>query len=250
MKLQKQEATMRRAVPFVLLTAAVLACQSDNPVGPTAPGLHERLTSPPDLSGLLPQLERRVFIHYRPGFAKPKDRGKPPKNGASECFSLLAKGASWTKPEPYRTTFPVPAGTWEFNDDIDIFGSGKLVSANNIEPFTGLMDGKNTAQFGPYDNSNVIAVTVVWGVFGGPPRNRSLVEWDLLMNDKYFTWGVGDPTKMDIENIAAHELGHAAGLGHPPNECTDETMYAFASAGEIKKRDLNAGDIAGILKLY
>jgi len=27
-------------------------------------------------------------------------------------------------------------------------------------------------------------------------------------------------------------------------------MYAFASDGETKKRDLNAGDIAGIAKLY
>ncbi len=235
---------MRRAVPFLLLTAAVLACQSDNPVGPTAPGLHERLTSPPDLSGLLPQLERRVFIHYRRGFARPEGRGKPTKNGTSQCFSLLAKGASWKTVEPYRTTFAVPVGTGEFNNDI--FGP---VEAGSIPTFTGDLDNINTAQFGPYNNSNVIAVTVVWGVFGGPPRNRRLVEWDLLMNNS-FTWGNGDPNKMDIANIATHELGHAAGLGHPPDECTDETMYAFASAGETKKRNLNAGDIAGILALY
>ncbi len=245
---------MRRAVPFVLLTAAVLACQSDNPLGPTAPGLHERLTSPPDLSGLLPQLERRVFIHYRPGFARPKDRGKPPKNGTSECFSLLAKGASWKKVEPYLSqsslSLGVPVATWEFNSDIDIFGQ-KV--GGSMPEFTGVLDEINTAQFGPYNNPNVIAVTVVWGVFGGPPRNRHLVEWDLLMNDS-FTWGDAskkvDEGKMDIENIAAHELGHAAGLGHPPDECTKETMYRFASAGEINKRSLEDGDRAGILKLY
>ncbi len=244
---------MRRAVPFLLLTAVVLACQSDNPVGPTVPGLHERLTSPPDLSGLLPQLERRVFIHYRRGFAKPEGRGKPTKNGTSECFSFLAKGASWKTVEPYRSTFPVPVRMWEFNNEI--FGDGEEnVAPDDIEEFTGDLDDINTAQFGPYNNSNVIAVTVVWGVFGGPPRNRGLVEWDLLMNDS-FDWGDlnpnnPDPNVMDRENVATHELGHAAGLGHPPNECTDETMYAFASAGEIKKRDLNAGDIAGILALY
>ena len=55
---------------------------------------------------------------------------------------------------------------------------------------------------------------------------------------------------MDTDNIVTHELGHAAGLGHPPNECTDETMYAFASAGETLKRDLFDGDIQGIVQLY
>ena len=239
---------MGRALPFLLLTTVVLGCQSGNPVEPTVPGLHERLTSPPDLSGLLPQLERRVFIHYRRGFAKPKDRGKPTKNGTSECFSLLAKGASWKTPEPYRTTFEVPVATWEFNNDIDIFGS-VVDGGPPIGPFTGLMDGENTAQFGPYNNANVIAVTVVWGVFGGPPGNRRLVEWDLLMNDS-FAWGDAEADNMDRENIAAHELGHAAGLGHPPDTCTEETMYAFASLGETKKRSLEDGDRAGILKLY
>jgi hypothetical protein len=34
------------------------------------------------------------------------------------------------------------------------------------------------------------------------------------------------------------------------SECVDETMYAFATEGETKKRDLNAGDIQWIVKLY
>ena len=51
-------------------------------------------------------------------------------------------------------------------------------------------------------------------------------------------------------NIKTHEAGHAAGLGHPDNTCTEETMYAFASIGETKKRTVNSGDIAGIKDLY
>ena len=50
--------------------------------------------------------------------------------------------------------------------------------------------------------------------------------------------------------MAAHEFGHSAGMDHPDDSCTEETMYAFSDEGETKKRTLNAGDIAGINKLY
>jgi predicted Zn-dependent protease len=55
---------------------------------------------------------------------------------------------------------------------------------------------------------------------------------------------------MDLQNIATHEFGHAAGLGHPDSTCTGETMYASASFDETQKRTLEAGDIAGINDLY
>jgi len=42
----------------------------------------------------------------------------------------------------------------------------------------------------------------------------------------------------------------AAGLGHPDDSCTEETLYRFAAFGETKKRTLNTGDIAGINELY
>ncbi|MCZ6761058.1 MAG: matrixin family metalloprotease [Gemmatimonadetes bacterium] len=242
---------MRRLLQFLIVTVLVMAC-SDIPQEPTVASgdLHARLTSPPDLSGILPELERRVFIHYRPGYARPEGRGKPGGgNGGSSCFSLLANGAKWKTIEPYRTSFAsLPVATWEFNNEI--FGPSESGPIPGIEKF-GELDSLNTAQFGPYPEPNVIAVTVVWGVFRGPPRQRKLVEWDMLMNSD-FSWGDADldPAVMDTLNIAAHELGHAAGLGHPPDECTDETMYAFAEFGETKKRDLAPGDIAGILELY
>jgi hypothetical protein len=251
---QLQETDMRRVLPFLIFAVLVVACSGDTPVEPaTAPDdLHAKLTGPPDLSGVLPQFERRVFIHYRPGFARPEGRGKPKKdNGGSKCFSLLGNGAKWKTIEPYSTTFlTLPVATWN-EVDKDIFGRGQLV--NEVREFDGEMDDVNTAQFGPYPNPNVLAVTVVWGIFIGPPRGRELVEWDILMNDA-FTWGdatkPNTPNVWDIANVATHELGHAAGLGHPPDECTEETMYAFAASGETKKRTLEAGDIAGILGLY
>ena len=71
------------------------------------------------------------------------------------------------------------------------------------------------------------------------------------MNSASFTFGdAGKKDVMDEVGVATHELGHAAGLAHPPNECTEETMYAFAELGETKKRTLEEGDIQGIVELY
>lgn len=92
-----------------------------------------------------------------------------------------------------------------------------------------------------------------WGIFSGPVKQRQLIEWDQVYNEVNFDWiadATTDPTKMDFENISTHEIGHAFGMGHPNSSCTEETMYAFATEGETKKRDLNSGDIAGISALY
>ncbi len=101
------------------------------------------------------------------------------------------------------------------------------VSPTAPGPDTGLGRRREDAPVGParssaaYSDNDVIAITVVWGVFSGPPRQRRFVEWDLLMND-IGPWDFGDaglnPALMDIANVVTHELGHAAGLGHPPSE--------------------------------
>ena len=76
---------------------------------------------------------------------------------------------------------------------------------SNIADF-GVMDGKNVVMFDYLSDSNVIAVTNIWGYFSGAPRFRELVEWDMKFNDA-FLWGDSDLnfTVMDLENIATHE---------------------------------------------
>jgi hypothetical protein len=59
---------------------------------------------------------------------------------------------------------------------------------------------------------------------------------------------VAQPTAMDLQNTATHELGHLIGLDHAPDP--ESTMAASADSGETKKRDLTADDIAGLCAVY
>ena len=76
---------MRRPIAPLLLLTLVLACQGDGPTEPTEQAepfdLVAALRGPPDLTGLLPELERRVFIHYRRGFERPDGAGGGNGNG-------------------------------------------------------------------------------------------------------------------------------------------------------------------------
>ena len=209
---------------------------------------------------------------------KKKENAKPPwagggGNGGTTCFAFLAKGAKWKGLEPWVVNTANTEGlssSFVFNDlgaDIqkwedaadgsvngvqgaNILGDGSI-NLTTLVADTSSPDGLNEVYFGNVDSVGAIAVTIVWGIFSGPPSIRELVEWDQVYDQVDFNWNsTGEAGKMDFENIATHELGHSVGMGHPDGSCTEETMYAYADYGETKKRTLNAGDIAGINGLY
>jgi len=210
--------------------------------------------------------EKVTHIFYKEGFSHKPDHAKgggPPdkgdKGGGEKCYTVLAKSAEWKNAENYivdssitqgeRATFATSLASWNDASPKLIFGTEVPGEVNGIDIVS--TDGKNEIMFGYIDEPGVIAVTITWGIYGGPPQGRELVEWDALFNLN-FGWGDAtlNPALMDLQNIATHEFGHAAGLGHPDNTCTEETMYAFASYDETQKRTLEAGDIAGINDLY
>ncbi len=191
-------------------------------------------------------------------------RGGGAQTKPNQCYSYLANETKWKTKEDYivnpsnsvsldeifvRQTISGAIGKWESASHYDISGdevSGLVDGADNSSP-----DGKNEVLFGTISDPNVIAVTIVWGIFSGPPSGRYLSEWDQVYNQSNYSWSSnGQLDKMDLENIATHEIGHALGMGHPSDVCKDETMYRYSSNGETKKRDLNFGDILGIDKLY
>jgi hypothetical protein len=56
---------------------------------------------------------------------------------------------------------------------------------------------------------------------------------------------------VDVQNIMTHEAGHWLVLDDLYNDVDNqETMYGYAAEYELKKRSLEAGDIAGIQSIY
>lgn len=214
-----------------------------------------------------------AFVHYKKGFARPENPGGPKPPKTSSCYAFLASGAKWKVIEDYvfdqipvstqAPQLPLPSpdlilaqietgiSAWEDAAGKPILGTGSLGAVDPSQ--VGTLNDRNEVMFGNITEPGVIAMTLVWGVWGGPPSGRQLVEWDMVFGNDWGWWYADetpDVTAMDFLSIATHELGHAVGLDHPSDTCTEETMYAYADWREIKKRDLNPGDIAGIRKLY
>ncbi|MDP2664229.1 MAG: matrixin family metalloprotease [bacterium] len=213
-------------------------------------------------------VEGYAFVDYKKGFAKPPWAGGGKNGGTdtSSCYGFLAKGAKWKVIEDWvvnpantegltnsfiLSNLSGDIGKWEAAAGADILGGGSVTSATLVAD-TNSPDKQNEVYFADIDSPGAIGVTIVWGIFGGPPFARELVEWDQVYDDVDFNWSsVGEAGKMDFENIATHELGHSVGMGDLyESTCSEQTMYGYASYGETKKQTLEAGDIAGIQKLY
>lgn len=202
---------------------------------------------------------------------RPRANDKRPGGGgggsdpASSCYGFLASGAKWKNVEPWMvnptntygmsdaSVFSIltnSIGKWESAANFNILGDGFASTAPLVADET-TPDGLNEVYFGRLADNNTIGVTIVWGIFGGPVRNRRLVEWDQVYNT-YFNWSdTGAPDKMDFESIATHELGHSVGLADLYTaSCSEQTMYGYGSVGETKARSLEIGDITGISALY
>lgn len=249
----------------LLMTTVVLSAGDSRPEGQSTPQV--AANGPKEIP---PGWEKIVFIHYKKPRGKPADKpgGKPPKSD-SQCYTFLAKGVKWDDPsfsgflvDPANSrglsrrdilsAVGAAADTWAGVTTAGVLPSCELesgLSADEDNP-----DGRNEVVFGDVAYANAIAVTIVWGIFGGPPSDRKIIEFDMIFDDVDFDWsaeGTGIAGKMDLQNIATHELGHAVGLGDLyTSSCAEVTMYGYSDYAEIDKRTLEPDDVAGLVALY
>ena len=222
-------------------------------------------------------VEGYLIVHYRENEGAARrtafsHRSNNARQKQESCYGFMASGAKWKTIEPWVVN---PANTYGLTDSfvlatlangiakwedaadgfvgnggsIDILGNGVTTStplvADEIQT-----DNLNEVYFAPLEEGT-IGVTIVWGVFRGPTFQRRLVEWDQVYNSFYSWGGEGEADKMDLDNIVTHELGHSVGMADLySTSCAEETMFGYATEGEIKKRNLNTGDIKGVSTLY
>ncbi|MFQ6095047.1 MAG: matrixin family metalloprotease [Candidatus Bathyarchaeia archaeon] len=222
-----------------------------------------------------PDIQKKVFIHYA-NPAKGGEPGPPPgKGGGGEekgFYKLISGGIRWQ-------SFPVPLEVNPSLSSLDVTGVLQAIGVsaeewddgaysgwggvtpnlfdnnilttskgyNDLAWTSSQLDGANTLIWGNYPTEGVIAVTILWYNV----KTKAIIEFDLVF-DTDFQWSLtGEEGKMDIQNIATHELGHGAGLDDIYQEkANQETMYGYSTLGDIIKRDLYTGDKEGITKLY
>lgn len=106
-------------------------------------------------------------------------------------------------------------------------------------------DGINLVVFRNASNGAAIATTYWWSGSSGI-IDADIVFWDAAF--RFFAGSTGCTGGYYIEDIAAHEFGHALGLGHSTSP--GATMYPSTSSCSVNNRTLEADDIAGVRALY
>jgi hypothetical protein len=232
------------------------------------PGLQAAANGPKDSP---PGWERVVFVHYRKGYGKPEESpGKKPPGGGVTCYGFIARGAKWQEedlpvhynvgvsnrsnlePEFLYSAFFDAASTWDEQTGEELFSLPNMEESLTIN--TASADDEHNIVFADLSASPAIAITYVWGRFGGPVSQRRIVDFDMILDDTEYTWGDADTATnpvMDVQNIVTHELGHALGLNDMyQSACSNVTMYGYSGYDETSKSTLEEADITGLQELY
>ena len=139
--------------------------------------------------------------------------------------------------------------TWDSRAGAALFANGGTTTAK-----INFQDGTNTIGFGPA-GKGVVATT-----YGFVDRKtKVLKEADIVFSTSY-TWDTnsgdtgdcgGDGADFDVRDVATHEAGHVVGLNDLTTTGMDaQTMNGYVSKGELFKRDLASGDLAGLAALW
>jgi hypothetical protein len=174
----------------------------------------------------------------------------------SETSAYVASGPTWAlRPVPYSintTNLDLPeaavetavragANTWaaQSNASVGFAFTGRSTQTTTTN------DGLNLIVFRNASSGSAIATTYWWSA-GSRIIDADIVFWDAAF--RFFSGSTGCSNGFYIEDIAAHEFGHALGLGHSTS--VNATMYPSVGSCDTRNRTLDADDIAGVRVLY
>ncbi len=93
-------------------------------------------------------------------------------------------------------------------------------------------------------SSGTVAITPIWFF-----SNGRIDDADVIFNGKNFAFTTsGESAKFDVQDVAAHELGHLLGLDH--SGWAGATMYPFVDSTVILHRSLGLDDVHGLRAAY
>jgi matrix metalloproteinase-14 (membrane-inserted) len=121
----------------------------------------------------------------------------------------------------------------------------RFVYAGRSAQTTTTLDSVNLVVFRDASNGSAIATTYTWQDSTGI-LDADIVFWDAAF--RLYAGASGCSAGVYIEDIAAHEFGHALGLGH--STTAGATMFPTVSYCTTELRTLHADDIAGVTSLY
>jgi matrixin len=174
---------------------------------------------------------------------------------SADPVAYLLNGPTWSQPQTaYRintanldlpalsveTAVRSGADTWEQQS-----AAFRFVYSGPSSQTTNTNDGINLVMFRNASSGSAIATTYWWSS-GSRIIDADIVFWDGAF--RFFAGSSGCSGGFYIEDIAAHEFGHALGLGHSTSP--NATMYPSVSACNTGNRTLDADDIAGVMALY
>ncbi len=133
------------------------------------------------------------------------------------------------------------ADTWATQSGANV----ALVYAGTTTGTTVANNGKNEVFF--RDGSKDTAIATTYSYYSGDKIvDADIVFWDATYT--FYTGASGCSGGVYVEDIAAHEFGHALGLSHSASSAA--TMYPTIGWCSQAWRTLDADDIAGIEAIY